>query len=137
MLRSAVTLLACLAISSANAAELTCKQWFEYGHRSHLPHGKSERMAEIRAAVTATFDTIEVMRADLAKRGGQTKPRPHNVIEIQDAVISACQREQDRQVRDVLAAVREATVGLSLLPIRLRRSHEFCPHARAALWPRL
>ena len=73
-------------------------------------------MAEIRAAVTATFDTIEVMRAGLAKRGGQTdnEPRPHNVIEIQDAVISACQREQDRQVRDVLAAVREATVGFEL-----------------------
>ena len=131
MLRSAVTLLACLAISSASAAELTCKQWFEYGHRSHLPHGKSERMAEIRAAVTATFDTIEVMRAGLAKRGGQTGPRPHNVIEIQDAVISSCQREQDRQVWDVLAAVREATVGFELLSIRFRRSHEFCPHARA------
>jgi len=114
MLRSAATLLACLAISSASAAELTCKQWFEYGHRSHLPHGKSERMAEIRAAVTATFDTIEVMRAGLAKLGGQTEPSPHNVIEIQDAVISACQREQDRQVRDVLAAVREATVSFEL-----------------------
>ena len=50
MLRSAVTLLACLAISSASATELTCKQWFEYGHRSHLPHRKTERMAEIRAA---------------------------------------------------------------------------------------
>jgi hypothetical protein len=109
MLRSVVTLLACLAISSASAAELTCKQWFEYSHRSHLPHGKSERMAEIRAAVTATFDTIEVMRAGLAKRSGQTEPRPHNVIEIQDAVISACQREQDRQVR-----VREATVDFEL-----------------------
>ena len=71
-------------------------------------------MAEIRAAVTATFDTIEVMRAGLAMRGGQTEPRPHNVIEIQDAVISACQREQDRQVRDVLAAVREATVDFEL-----------------------
>jgi tetratricopeptide (TPR) repeat protein len=114
MLRSAVTLLACLAISSANAAELTCKQWFEYGHRSHLPHGKSERMAEIRAAVNATFDTIEVMRAGLAKRSGQTGPSPHTVIEIQDAVISACQREQDRQVRDVVAAVREATVDFEL-----------------------
>jgi hypothetical protein len=114
MLRSAVTLLACLAISSASAAELTCKQWFEYGHRSHLPHGKSERMAEIRPAVTATFDTIEVMRTDLAKRGGQTEPRPHTVIEIQDAVISACRREQDRQVWDVLAAVPEATVGFEL-----------------------
>jgi hypothetical protein len=94
MLRCALTLLACLAISSTSAAELTCKQWFEYGHRSHLPHGKSERMAEIRAAVAATLDTIEVMRAGLAKRGRQTEPRPHNVIEIQDAVISACQREQ-------------------------------------------
>ena len=71
-------------------------------------------MAEIRAAVTATFDTIEVMRADLAKRSGQTEPTPHNVIELQDAVISACQREQDRQVRDVLAAVREATVDFEL-----------------------
>ena len=114
MLRSAVTLLAYLAISSASAAELTCKQWFEYGHRSHLPHGKSERMAEIRAAVAATFDTIEVMRGGLAKRGGQTERRPHNVIEIQDAVISACQREQDRQVRDVLADVRKAIIGLEL-----------------------
>ena len=114
MLRSAVTLLACLGISSASAAELTYKQWFEYGHRSHLPHGKSERMAEIRAAVTATFDTIEVMRAGLAKRGGQTEPWPHSVVEIQDAVISACQREQDRQVWDVLAAVREAAVGFEL-----------------------
>ena len=114
MLRSAVTLLACLAISSASATELTCKQWFEYGHRSHLPHGKSERLAEIRAAVTATFDTIEVMRADLAKRAGQAEPRRHNVAEMQDAVTSACQREQDRQVWDVLAAVREATVGFEL-----------------------
>src|SRR5215471_16682722 len=90
-------------------------------------------MAEIRAAVAATFDTIEVMRGGLAKRGGQTERRPHNVIEIQDAVISACQREQDRQVRDVLAAVREATVGLSLLPIRLRLSHEFCLMGRLHL----
>ena len=71
-------------------------------------------MAEIRAAVAATFDTNEVMRADLAKRSGQTEPRPHNVIELQDAVISACQREQDRQVQDVLAAVREATVSFEL-----------------------
>jgi len=71
-------------------------------------------MAEIRAAVTATFETIEVMRADLAKRVGQAEPRPHNVAEIQDAVISACQREQDRQVWDVLAVVREATVGFEL-----------------------
>ena len=133
MLRSAVTLLACLAISSGGAAELACKQWFEYGHRSHLPHGKSERMAEIRAAVTATFDTIEVMRAGLAKRGGQTdnEPRPHNVIEIQGAVISSCQREQDRQVwMCLLRCVRRPSV-LSLLSIRFRRSHEFCPHARA------
>jgi hypothetical protein len=45
---------------------------------------------------------------------GKTEPRPHNVIEIQDAVISSCQREQDRQVWDVLAAVREATVGFEL-----------------------
>jgi hypothetical protein len=114
MLRLVVTCLACMAISSASAAELTCKQWFEYGHRSHLPHGKSEPMAEIRAAVTATFDTIEVMRADLAKRAGQTEPRPHNVAEMQDAVISACQREQDRQVWEVLADVRKAVVGLEL-----------------------
>ena len=71
-------------------------------------------MAEIRAAVTATFDTIEVMRAGLAKLGGQTEPRPHNVIEIQDAVISSCQREQDLQAWDVLAVVREATVGFEL-----------------------
>jgi hypothetical protein len=128
MRRCAVTLLACLAISSTRAAELTCKQWFEYGHRSHLPHGKSERMAEIRAAVTAASDTIEVMRAGLAKRRGQTEPRPHNVIEIQDAVISACQREQDRH--GLLRCVRRPSV-LSLLSIRFRRSHEFCPHARA------
>jgi hypothetical protein len=93
---------------------LTCKQWFEYGHRSHLPHGKSERMAEIRAAVAATFETIEVMRTGLAKRAGQTEPRPHNVAEMQDAVISACQEQQDRQVRDVLADVRTAVIGLEL-----------------------
>src|SRR5215831_1151004 len=105
MLRSAVTLLACLAISSASATELTCKQWFEYGHRSHLPHGKSERMAEIRAAVTATFDTIEVMRADLAKRSGQTEPRPHNVIELQDAVISLGRCGVAR-IRSILSASR-------------------------------
>jgi hypothetical protein len=114
MRRLVVTCLACMAISFASAAELTCKQWFEYGHRSHLPHGKSEPMAEIRAAVTATFDTIEVMRADLAKRAGQAEPRPHNVAEMQDAVISVCQREQDRQVRDVLADVRQAIIGLEL-----------------------
>jgi hypothetical protein len=114
MLRLVVTCLACLATSFVSAAELTCKQWFEYGHRSHLPHGKSERMAEIRAAVTATFETIEVMRAGLAKRAGQTEPRPHNVAEMQDAVISACQQEQDRQVRDVLADVRQAVIGLEL-----------------------
>ena len=58
MLRLAVTVLACLAISSASAAELTCKQWFDYGQRSHLPHGKSELMEAASAAVTATFDTI-------------------------------------------------------------------------------
>jgi hypothetical protein len=114
MLRLVVTCLACLAVSFASAAELTCKQWFEYGHRSHLPHGKSERMAEVRAAVTATFETIEVMRADLAKRAGQAKPSAHNVAEMQDAVFSACQREQDRQVRDVLADVRQAIIGLEL-----------------------
>jgi hypothetical protein len=101
-------------MSFVSAGELTCKQWFEYGHRSHLPHGKSEHMAEIRAAVAATFETIEVMRAGLAKRAGQTEPRPHNVAEMQDAVISACQREQDQQVRDVLADVREAVIGLEL-----------------------
>jgi hypothetical protein len=114
MLRLVVTCLACFAVSFVSAAELTCKQWFEYGHRSHLPHRKSERMAEIRAAVTATFETIEVMRAGLAKRAGQTEPRPNNVAEMQDAVISACQREQDRQVRDVLADVRQAVIGLEL-----------------------
>jgi hypothetical protein len=114
MLRSTVALLACLAISSASAAELTCKQWFEYGHRSHLPHGKSEPMAEIRAATTATFDTIEVMRSGLAKRAGQAEPKRHNVAEMQELVISACQREPDRQVLDVLAAVREVIVGLEL-----------------------
>ena len=54
------------------------------------------------------------LRAGLAKRGGQTEPRPHNVIEIQGAVISSCQREQDLQVWDVLAVVREATVGFEL-----------------------
>jgi hypothetical protein len=103
-----------LAISSAGAAELTCKQWFEYGQRSHLPHGKSELMAAASAAVTATLDTIEVMRAELAKRAGQAEPRPHNVAEMQDAVISACQREQDRPVRDVLANARKAIIGLEL-----------------------
>jgi hypothetical protein len=114
MLRSAVVLLACLAISSASAAELTCKQWFEYGHRSHLPHGKSEPIAEIHGAITATFDTIEVMRAGLAKRAGQPEPKRHDVTEMQALVISACQREQDRRVLDVLAAVREVIVGLEL-----------------------
>jgi hypothetical protein len=114
MLRLVVTCLACLSMSFVSAGELTCKQWFEYGHRSHLPHGKSERMAEIRAAVAATFETIEVMRVGLAKRAGQTEPRPHNVAEMQDAVISACQREQDQQVRDVLGDVREAVIGLEL-----------------------
>jgi hypothetical protein len=48
------------------------------------------------------------------KRAGQTEPRPHNVAEMQDAVISACQREQDRQVWEVLADVRKAVVGLEL-----------------------
>jgi hypothetical protein len=71
-------------------------------------------MAAASAAVTATFDTIEVMRADLAKRAGQAEPRRHNVAEMQDAVTSACQREQDRQVRDVLADVRKAIIGLEL-----------------------
>jgi hypothetical protein len=33
---------------------------------------------------------------------------------MQDAVISACQREQDRQVWEVLADVRKAVVGLEL-----------------------
>ena len=61
---------------SASAAELTCKQWFEYGHRSYLPHGKSERMAEIRAAVTATFDTIEVMRAGSRSVAGKLSRGP-------------------------------------------------------------
>src|SRR5215470_4624033 len=131
MLRSAVTLLACLAISSASAAELTCKQWFEYGHRSHLPHGKSERMAEIRAAVTATFDTIEVMRADLAKLGGQTEPSPHNVIESRTRSFPrASVNKIGRCGTCLLQCVRRPSV-LSLLPIRLRLSHEFCPHARA------
>jgi hypothetical protein len=114
MLRSAVASLACLAISSASAAELTCKQWFEYGYRSHLPHGKSEPIAEIRAAITATFDAIAVMRAGLAKRAGQAELKRHNVAEMQELVISACQREQDRRVLDVLTAVREVIVGLEL-----------------------
>jgi hypothetical protein len=71
-------------------------------------------MAEIRAATTATFDTIEVMRSGLAKRAGQAEPKRHNVAEMQELVISACQREPDRQVLDVLAAVREVIVGLEL-----------------------
>ena len=71
-------------------------------------------MAEIRAAITATFETIEVMRAGLAKRAGQAEPKRHDVTEMQDLVISACEREQDRQVLDVLAAVREVILGLEL-----------------------
>jgi hypothetical protein len=54
------------------------------------------------------------MRAGLAKPAGQAEPTRHNVAEMQELVISACQREQDRRVLDVLAAVREVIVALEL-----------------------
>ena len=131
MLRSAVTLLACLAISSASAAELTCKQWFEYGHRSHLPHGKSERMAEIRAAVTATFDTIEVMRAGSRSVAGKLSRGPTMSSRYRTRSFPrASENKIGRCGTCLLQCVRRPSV-LSLLPIRLRLSHEFCPLARA------
>jgi hypothetical protein len=45
---------------------------------------------------------------------GEAEPRPYNVAEMQDPLISACQREQNRLVWDVLADVRKAIIGLEL-----------------------
>ena len=40
-MRYAIAVVACLAATSAHANDLTCKQWFDLGQRSHLSHGES------------------------------------------------------------------------------------------------
>jgi hypothetical protein len=113
-MRYAIAMMACLATMSAHANDLTCKQWFDLGQRSHLSHGESEPMAAIGGQIKATADTLNAMRMLTARQAQQEAPQRIDLVELWNAVVTACRHEKDKPVAEVLAAVRDAVVELKL-----------------------
>ena len=113
-MRYAIAVMACLATTSAHANDLTCKQWFDLGQRSHLSHGESEPMAAIGGQIKGTADTLNAMRMLTAQQAQQAAPRRIDIVELWNAVVTACKHEKDKPVAEVLAAVRDAVVELKL-----------------------
>ena len=113
-MRYAIAVVACLAVTSAHANDLTCKQWFDLGQRSHLSHGQSEPMAAIGGQIKGTADTLNTMRTLTARQAQQAAPRRTDLVELWNAVVTAYKDEKDKPVVEVLAAVRDAVVELNL-----------------------
>jgi hypothetical protein len=109
----AAMLIGCL-ISEPARAELTCNKWFEYSRRAHLSHGRSEEVASTNAAIAATFETIEVVREELAKRAGLPQPRHHALSEMVTTMLAACSKNADAMVADVLRQVRDTLINLEV-----------------------
>ena len=74
-MRYAIAVVSCLAATSAHANDLTCKQWFDLGQRSHLSHGESEPMAAIGGQIKGTADTLNAMRMLTARQAQQAAPQ--------------------------------------------------------------
>jgi hypothetical protein len=113
-MRHAIAVVSCLAATSAHANDLTCKQWFDLGQRSHLSHGQSGPMAAIGGQIKGTADTLNAMRMLTARQAQQAAPRHIDLVELWNAVVTACKHEEDKPVTDVLAAVQNAVVELKL-----------------------
>lgn len=113
-MRYAIAVMACLATTSAHANDLTCKQWFDLGQRSHLSHGESEPMAAIGGQIKGTADTLNAIRMLTAQQAQQAAPRRIDIVELWNAVVTACKHEKDKPVAEVLAAVRDTVVELKL-----------------------
>jgi hypothetical protein len=108
-----VMLIGCL-ISAPARAELTCNKWFEYSRRAHLSHGPSEDVASANAAIAATFETIQVLREELAKRAGSPEPRHHVLSDMVATVLAGCSRNVEAPVADVLREVRDTLISLEV-----------------------
>jgi len=113
-MRYAIAVVACLAATSAHANDLTCKQWFDLGQRSHLSHGQSEPMAAVGGQIKGTVDTLNAVRMLTARQAQQAAPQRIDLVELWNAVVTACKHEEDKPVAEVLSAVRDAVVELKL-----------------------
>ena len=113
-MRYAIAVVACLAATSAHANDLTCKQWFDLGQRSHLSHGESEPMAAVGGQIKGTVDTLNAVRMLTARQAQQAAPQRIDLVELWNAVVTACKHEEDKPVAEVLSAVRDAVVELKL-----------------------
>ena len=113
-MRYAIAVVACLAATSAHANDLTCKQWFDLGQRSHLSHGQSEPMAAVGGQIKGTVDTLNAVRMLTARQAQQAAPQRIDLVELWNAVVTACKHEEDKPVAEVRSAVRDAVVELKL-----------------------
>jgi len=113
-MRYAIAVVACLAAPSAHANDLTCKQWFDLGQRSHLSHGESEPMAAVGGQIKGTVDTLNAVRMLTARQAQQAAPQRIDLVELWNAVATACKHEEDKPVAEVISAVRDAVVELKL-----------------------
>ena len=113
-MRDAIAVVSCLAATSAHANDLTCKQWFDLGQRSHLSHGQSEPMAAVGGQIKGTVDTLNAVRMVTAQQAQQAAPQRIDLVELWNAVVTACKHEEDKPVAEVLSAVRDAVVELKL-----------------------
>ena len=113
-MRYAIAVVSCLAATSAHANDLTCKQWFDLGQRSHLSHGQSEPMAAVGGQIKGTVDTLNAVRMLTARQAQQAAPQRIDLVELWNAVVTACKHEEDKPVAEVLSAVRDAVVELKL-----------------------
>ena len=113
-MRYAIAVVSCLAATSAHANDLTCKQWFDLGQRSHLSHGESEPMAAVGGQIKGTVDTLNAVRMLTARQAQQAAPQRIDLVELWNAVVTACKHEEDKPVAEVLSAVRDAVVELKL-----------------------
>jgi hypothetical protein len=95
-------------------AELTCNKWSEYSRRAHLSHGPSEDVASTNAAIAATFETIQVLREELAKRAGSPEPRPYALSDMVATMLAGCSKNVEASVADVLRQVRDTLISLEV-----------------------
>jgi hypothetical protein len=102
-----------LALSPAHAADLTCRQWFDDLRKGHLSHGPSEAVASVNASISATFDTLEALRVDLAK-SEHADPQPRDRDWMIRSVVEACAQEEATPVLEVLAKMRKVLIALEL-----------------------
>jgi len=86
-MRYAIAVVACLAATSAHANDLTCKQWFDLGQRSHLSHGESEPMAAVGGQIKGTVDTLNAVRMLTARQAQQAAPQRIDLVELWNAVL--------------------------------------------------